>query len=465
MAFQLINEVRFKDFRCFKGEQKARLAPLTLLVGENSTGKTSFMAMLRILMDNIGQIRSFPNFKEKPYDLGSFDEIIYRDQTEKNQPKTFEGGFSFAVAEENIHTKVIFGKDKFQPIPIREKLSNDQGVWIESNIQGEKWQLDFGTSNGSWTLSEKQKKENEQGRLHIFLRLRSVFNLLYGPIAQLFFVILDDIFKDKQDGFELTLNNESPQMKKEDIQQIEKIITATHNNFHPLKRPYAFAPVRSKPQRTYDPEQIRWDPEGTHIPMYLSELFLKEPKQWKVLKKNFEDFGKKAGLFDEIKIKHFGKSGIEPFQIQIRKGQKALPRNLVDVGYGVSQTLPLITELLRKQNPRIFLLQQPEVHLHPSVQATFGGLLCEAIEQKKHQVIVETHSDYLLDRVCMDIRDGKTKLKPEDVSVLFFERRKGLEVQIHSLKLKKNGGIDNTPDSYREFFMNETRRALGLTGS
>ena len=68
----------------------------------------------------------------------------------------------------------------------------------------------------------------------------------------------------------------------------------------------------------------------------------------------------------------------------------------------------------------MFLLQQPEVHLHPTAQAALGSLFCE-IAGRDRQIIVETHSDYIIDRVRMDVRDKKTNLKPEDVSILFFE--------------------------------------------
>ena len=79
-----------------------------------------------------------------------------------------------------------------------------------------------------------------------------------------------------------------------------------------------------------------------------------------------------AGLFDEISIKPLGSRRSEPFQVQVRKfapgGRLKGPhRNLIDVGYGVSQVLPVITELLRADAPSTFLLQQPEVHLHPSL--------------------------------------------------------------------------------------------------
>ena len=105
-----------------------------------------------------------------------------------------------------------------------------------------------------------------------------------------------------------------------------------------------------------------------------------------------------------------GEQDSDPFQLQVRKGAKRVKgpfRNLIDVGYGVSQVLPIVTELLRPNGAKQFLFQQPEVHLHPSAQASLGSLFC-TVAASGRQLIVETHSDHLIDRVRMDVRDGTT---------------------------------------------------------
>ena len=197
--------------------------------------------------------------------------------------------------------------------------------------------------------------------------------------------------------------------------------------------------------------------------MYLADVYSRDKQTWKALNNLLEDYGKASGLFDEISIKRLGNRESEPFQVQVRKsGGKRLKgpwRNLIDVGYGVSQALPVITELLRENAPDTFLLQQPEVHLHPMAQAALGSLFCQVVGPER-QLIVETHSDHLLDRVRMEVRDG-TKLRPDDVSILFFERG-DLDVRIHSLRIDEAGNILGAPPSYRSFFMQETERSLGL---
>ena len=195
--------------------------------------------------------------------------------------------------------------------------------------------------------------------------------------------------------------------------------------------------------------------------MYLAHMYFNDSRRWTRLKSALERFGQAAGLFDEISIKPLGKKDSAPFQIQVRKFDgrlKGPPRNLVDVGYGVSQVLPVITELLSQDAPSLFLLQQPEVYLHPSAQAALGTLFCQ-VAGPSRQLIIETHSDHLLDRVRMDVRDSTTGLKPEDVSILFFERG-DLDVRIHSIRLDEEGNVLGAPDSYRRFFMEETSRSI-----
>ena len=177
--------------------------------------------------------------------------------------------------------------------------------------------------------------------------------------------------------------------------------------------PFASAPIRFRPRRTYDPSRPTRTRKANTFPTTSQVCLGTRRSEWERLKSDLEDFGRDSGLFDEIAVLSFGKTAGSPFQVQIRKFGKRLKgpkRNLIDVGYGVSQALPILTELLREDSPKMFLLQQPEVHLHPRAQAALGSLFCNLAASGK-QIIVETHSDYILDRVYMDIRDKKTPLK------------------------------------------------------
>jgi len=179
--------------------------------------------------------------------------------------------------------------------------------------------------------------------------------------------------------------------------------------------------------------------------------------RWKPIVDALDRFGKASGLFEHLTIKRLGKQESSPFQLMVKLTGPAF--NMVDVGYGVSQILPIIVDTVRGDPGTMFLLQQPEVHLHPRAQAELGTLLAQLVKKDKKRFVVETHSDHLVDRIRMDVRDGKG-LKPSDVSILWFERTNG-GVEVHPLKLDEQGNIVNVPPGYREFFLNEERRFLG----
>ena len=445
-----MDEITLKNFRCFREEQTARLAPLTLLVGENSTGKTSFMAMIRALWD-VAYRRTDPDFKEEPYDLGSFDEIAHHRGGRGGRAETFEAGFAArqrettdgkSAADLPYRFDVKFGRDGTAPVPVGRRFSCDDN-WIEDFTYDE-WPslIRLGTPNGSWLKEIYPDPDYEA-----------------SPFG------VDPESLDDRQGSEPPTDEDW-----ERLQRLSRTFDEVREFGRHKLRPYASAPVRSKPQRTYDPARTTRDPEGDYIPMYLAEVFFQNKREWNYFKGALEKFGQESGLFDEISVKSFGRKASEPFQVQIRKFSgkvKGPQRNLIDVGYGVSQVLPIVTELLRGNTimelfrgipPSMFLLQQPEVHLHPSAQAALGSFFCQ-VAKPDRQLVVESHSDHLLDRVRMDVRDGTTDLKPDDVSILFFER-KDLDVHIHSLRIDEEGNIEGAPDGYRNFFLEETARSL-----
>jgi predicted ATPase len=178
---------------------------------------------------------------------------------------------------------------------------------------------------------------------------------------------------------------------------------------------------------------------------------------WSSMQSSLHEFGMKSGLFESIEVVNKGKKESDPFQIGVKSGGPVF--NLIDVGYGVSQALPILVDTVQRASAHeTFLLQQPEVHLHPRAQAELGSFFASQAD-KKRRFVIETHSDYLVDRIRMEVR--RKKLKPEDVSLLYFERGKR-GATIHTLELDRNGSITNPPEGYRQFFLNEERDLLGI---
>ena len=429
----LIEQIAMRDFRCFYGEHSARLAPLTLVVGENSTGKTSFLALVRALWE-VAYNDQVPDFKEEPCDLGSFSEIVHRRGGSAAKIEQFEAQLQTRAADDSdsasTSLSVIFERKGTAPFPAVRRISNDKG-----SIRAEQ-------ENGTLRI-RAELKTGSSWRKEVQVRFPQTEVM---PLVPLHFAwaMRGDTQKD----------SERP---PEDIEEF--MFDLLHLGLRSHLSPFASAPVRSKPHRIYEPSRPTRDPEGDYIPMYLADLARQHPQAWKALRQKLVDFGTAAGLFNEIEIKSLGKHEGRPFQIEVRKRGKRLSgpwRNLVDVGYGVSQVLPLVTELMRPDAPSVISLQQPEVHLHPSAQAALGSLFCHLSTDR--QLIVETHSNFLVDRVRMDIRDEKSPLSPDDVSILYFERNE-IDVHIHSIRLDRQGNVIDAPPSYGQFFMDESARS------
>ncbi len=453
-----MKRITVKDYRCFGGSQSVRLAPITLLVGENSSGKTSLLAMIRALWDStFTPFPGAPDFKEHPFDLGSFDEMLHRG----SPAQRFEAGFDFeysANGEADIYkVKVDFVPQWGPPVIGRRRISNG-GCWIEQRAEEDGYMVRCGTPNGSWSRHQIiEYKQNGSAS--------NEEEIVIPPIAY-DLMLIRSIYQQKREA-PLSLFSpieSSPQISVKDLEYIDnglRDVFSLDQIFDINKsRPFASAPVRSKPKRTYDPDQVLPDAEGKNIPHYLARLSQRKPSVWKALKRRLERFGKDAGLFNSINLRSLGETANAPFQIDIGtfQNQKEDLYNLADVGYGISQVLPLITELLRDNGPKIVLFQQPEVHLHPSAQSALGNLLCEIVGEGKaegRQIIVETHSDFIINRVRMAARDKVAGLLPEDISIVYFERG-NQDVEMHSIRVDNEGNLLGVPRGYRKFFLDES---------
>ena len=195
--------------------------------------------------------------------------------------------------------------------------------------------------------------------------------------------------------------------------------------------------------------------------MYIAETFFRHKATWDSLKEKLEDFGKNAGLFDEIYIRPLGKRGSDPFQLQVRRfGNRLMGprRNLIDVGYGRE---PSAAGHHRVTAPRLSsnvptaaardpsAPERPGSSWQPLLRRRYEGQAIDSRDAQRSPHGPHTHG-------CPN---SETALKPEDVSILFFERDE-LDVRIHSLGIDDQGNITGAPPSYRSFFMHEVRRSL-----
>ena len=453
------------------------MAPLTILVGENSAGKSSFLALVRALWNLYNNYR-VPDFNEDPFDFGTFDNIIFSGHGKKKINKTFEAGLRFDHQTQNsndrstIWFEVEFGKKGTAPFPIKLSVSNsEENLDLTLSASGDNLvQVNIQTKRDSWKSKAIPNPIKLFDSNQVTAISRVLKNMKPSNLTQAHGITLGSIHEIwDQQGIEYTSvsNNGSARINEDDWNQIEDLLYIAYPSdlfyLNDKRSPYASSPVRSKPLRIYQPKLFSWDSEGNFTPMYLADLFETKRDKWDTLKPKLEKFGSQSGLFDKISIYKLEEHDGGSFRVEIHKFGKQIKsksRNLIDVGYGVSQILPVLTELLRYDSAPLLLLQQPEVHLHPSAQAALGSLLLQTA-RKEQIVIVESHSDHLLNRIRMDLRDGVGNRKPEDVSILYFENS-DLSSRIHSLRIDEQGNVLDAPESYGRFFMDETKRSLKL---
>jgi hypothetical protein len=222
------------------------------------------------------------------------------------------------------------------------------------------------------------------------------------------------------------------------------------------------APIRTTARRTYDAPQTPFSSEGSHTP-YVIRRMLGSKEEAVKFSTFMAKVGKASGLFQSISIAPFGDMDdpTVPFEVDAVMDDK--PLNLKWLGYGVSQALPILVELLDRQHSSWFAIQQPEVHLHPRAQASLGDVFFEMASREGKRFAIETHSDFTIDRFRMNYRRKKASKDDLPVSqILFFERHKKHNI-VTALSINANGDLPREqPEAYREFFVREQMKLLGI---
>ena len=423
-----------EDVRCFSERQTLEIRPLTFLVGENSTGKTTALACFHVFANFLRG--DGVDFNSNPYSMGTFKDIV---RNNKKKEKNFKLGLTAKYNNEDIEETIEFIEKKagVEPVvnSITMKLADGEIIVQSEDEMGRELRLDFfDEEQNRYKITCDTDRLNEYSIFFFFppftreSKGKIVFKKYFNKKTHKLGCGLWDIFRDMSI--------------------------------------FSTSPVRSRPKRTYDPTREFDDPEGSDVPMHLMRIEVTDKKNWEALKTQLVEFGRNSGLFENIDVKNFGRSLGAPFQLQVKvRGPKA---NIIDVGYGISQILPILVQIL---NPNVSksdqhttrssfsLLQQPEIHLHPKAQAEFSSLLVKVANKGDQSFIVETHSDYIIDRARIEIIRGN--IRPQDVSLVYFEP-KGNIVKVHNIGFDKMANMVGVPPHYGEFFLKESKRLLGF---
>lgn len=454
-----IRKFLLRDVRCFDGEHEFMIRPLTFLVGENSTGKTTLLGCLQALSDFLdSRRRPDIDFNAEPYQMGAFGDIVRRSRPKKHE---FQLGLETQYGDQQ---KLSY----FLTLGEKERGS-------EPVVHGALWAFDdgeirFSQRAGHEPFSEVSLSRHNKFQVQVNMPWLHWHLFDFDHAVRL---VLSTLSVDADDGARqlrryVTHKNKgffsrvSEELAMHSIKEFfarwdeaGSIFEAPLRLSLPLST-HSIAPVRSRPKRTYDPLKETEAPDGSEIPVALMNLSISRTTEWDGLRRKLIDFGQASGLFSDIAMRKLGGSRGDPFQLQIKvNGPRA---NLMDVGYGVSQVLPILVRILTGRDAT-FLLQQPEVHLHPKGQAELASLLVGLYRTQNTSFVVETHSDHMIDRVRIEIKRGR--INPDDVSLIYFEPV-GKHVKTHNIGFDAHANMVGVPQHYRDFFLDEADRLLGL---
>lgn len=425
------------------------LKQVNFLVGENSTGKSSFLKLVNLFSQD--NFRQFPERSIQEYaDLGSFNDIVSAWSTDRSY---FIIGL-MTCDDENLDKVEIllyeFGQKSDGTVALLSHTFFLKRKILKLNVENNIVMHYNSFSYENKTLQKIPEKLFLQiiNKSRKFGKGRNIGKSRL-PISQIPIAFLLTMISDRKPGNQKSVKNE----------ETMDIFMAMYKAFDNL---VWIAPIRTKPERFYGSSvNTTFSPDGTHSPYLLKKTL--EGNNSSDFHSKLKSFGQVSGLFDTILTHKFGESQESPFEILICF-KKEISFNINNVGYGVSQVLPLVVELLNEEDADVtFAIQQPEIHLHPRAQSAFGDLIAAQARLKHQQFLIETHSDYIIDRFRLNLSRNKNNQESKiSAQVLFFQRcDTGNRVSI--IPISENGKYSsNQPDEFKDFFINEEMQLLEI---
>lgn len=399
----MITGFRCKNFRCFVDTGEVDFAPLTVLVGENNSGKSSLLQALRLM--NLTARSEDPavclRTTYAAYDFGAFPDLVHRHSEDKSielsfrwcgdpfllgplLPETPEEAtaelrltYTYLPVRKEIHLASCFLSSSLLP---RLSVSvHKYRKTIRAEVEGfpEAASLlsrglirrGFGFTQSRRLYQEHQRYQKKHGEK----QTQRLFNGLFGNLA---------LMANYESDFE--------------------------NVFH-------LGPLRVPPARLYphSGERTQWVGEtGSSAFQVYSSLLQRGTKDDKTKLAAINRSLYDLGFIRDLRARPSGKRNYEYWTTHSTSGFKA---NLADTGFGASQVFPVVVSLFIAPAGSTLLYEQPEIHLHPASQAQLGSVFSRATTPNK-RIILETHSENLILRLQREVASGA--LRQNDV--LFY---------------------------------------------
>lgn len=449
--------VRWKNFRSFADTKSVCIKPLTILLGANNSGKSSFIAPFLLLKETLERdsVLALQTFGGEA-NLGAFVELIRNHDAKL--PVSFDLAFH---THKHLPTHDPHSHDASDPgrlvVEFKENLDNG-GVDLESytvydtedrkllsrrRLRGLRYSLRGLNKTVAGSKSPRfDKRFDAQVRRHIAKAFPRTFLFTDAPFGEAI--------------REIRLTD-SPGALSSFCTAYLSIVESVSDSVSDLfDRTHFVGPLREKPRRLYANTGVLPDSvgaEGQHMAEMIfrwadaTDEYTKEIEKW-------------LRVF-EFDVRLIPRSvTTEAFSLRIKERRKgACEINLADAAFGISQLLPLIVQCVFAESfPQIIITEQPEIHLNPGLQASLADLFVSVVNSGSG-ILVETHSEHFILRLRRLI--AEQKISPTDVGLYFVEKQDG-ESSIREVPIDDLGHIDGD-DWPRGFFGSALDEAIGLS--
>ncbi len=442
----MLTNLRLQNFKSWKDTKDIRLAPLTGLFGANSSGKTSllqFLLMLKQTAESADRSRVLHTGDDRAYvDLGTFYDLTYRHEESDTLLYALEWQLRepLNIKDPEQESARLFQIKKLQ---FEATVRNVAGVVQVDNFS---YRFD-GRQFGMERRSNSDKKDDYSLLFagYDLKRTRGRPWLLPHPV--------------KSYGFPDQVN-----AYYQNAGFLSELVLALEEQFQQI---FYLGPLREYPNRQYLWAGDRPRDVGSRGEQAVSAL-LASRRAGKVIRRGrgrtnqtVEEcvamWLKTLGLIHGFDLKPIAENRKE-YEVRVRRTASSPEVLITDVGFGVSQILPVLVLCFYAPEGSTLILEQPEIHLHPAVQAGLADVFIDAIKTRKVQIILESHSEHLLRR--LQLRIAEERLSPEQTALYFAAISDRGISHLQQLDLDSFGNIRNWPDN---FFGDEMGDLVAMT--
>ena len=426
----MFTSLHLKQFKSWTDTGPVTLAPVTLVLGTNSSGKSSLIQSLLLLKQTVE----------------SSDRTIHLNLGGDPSTDLFNFGDFKSIHKQGAVDDRFSISFSFKGISIRQRKERVNGGHFSACYRQ--------TPAGATVIQELCLKDSEDSHgFRIERQGKGAFSILMDPDKK-------PLGKSKDYAPERSIAFSRPALSLlgDNGNLAEDISLAIDRELRALTY---LGPLRRQPERDYvwnkaQPGKIGVDGHRA-IDALLTSVFLHRPKnpEHNRILNGVSKWLKKMNLADRVKVHQVGHSNRYEVIVESLK----VSTNLRDVGIGVSQVLPVLTVAFFAPPGSTVVLEEPEIHLHPRAQSLLAELFAGVSRARRIQFIVETHSEHLFRR--MQTLIARRTIEPDHCAMYFVERdQEGSHLR--ELALDDYGRVKNWPDQFFGDALGETAEQARL---